>query len=380
MACWNDPQGIFVAREGDVYYGFVVNSGNDRLIRLNFGTNISRTPTATSLGNIGFMANPNDIAPVYDQGKWYFFVPNTQPFGGGGGPTYTITRLFFGNTLSNTPVGTIPTINATGNNNDLNVPSAISIIKDCGSYYAFVTNRGNNKVIRVPMPNLNANAFTPSEVVNAGLNGPEDITRIVRDRDSVYAFVVNATNNTLTRLIFPQCANANIQSSTAAIPPPFKYDTAGIYNIYFAVNEGQPNMSVDCKQIVVQNIPPINLSHDTLICQGVRLQIFISSQNALGYFYSPNYNISDTQGSKVFVQPEMTTNYAIHVPYPSGCIVDTVIKVAVSRVVADAGPDRTIFDGAKTTLGGPNTLLGSNFTYEWSPNEYLSVTSLASIP
>ncbi len=365
----NDPQGIFVAREGDVYYGFVVNAGNDVLIRLNFGKNISRTPTATNLGNIGFLAAPNDIAPVYDQGSWYFFIPNTRVGFGGG---YSVTRLFFGNTLSNTPVGSNPTINAPGNTSDLNIPSAISIIKDCGSYYAFITNRGNNSVLRVPMPNLKANAYTPLVVANTGFSSPEDISRVVRDRDSLYAFVVNNGNNSLSRLLFPQCHDANIQSSTSAIPPAYKYDTAGIFNIFLAVNEGLPNMAMDCKQIVVLNIPPITISHDTSICQGVVLPLFVNSQNAVNYFFTPNYNIGDTQGRLVYVYPEQSTDYHIRIPFYNGCVVDTVVKVDVSRVRADAGPDRTIFDGAKTVIGGPNTLTGANFTYEWFPTTFLS--------
>lgn len=365
----DDPQGIFVARDADVYYGFVVNRGNDRLIRLNFGKNLSRTPTATDLGNPGNdLADPNDIAPIYELGNWYFLVPNgrTQGGGGGGGGSfYNIDRLYFGNSLSNVPVSSQPS----GFRNLTDAPSAISVTKDCGEYKAFVTNRGNNSVIRIDISRLSANTWTAASVANTTLNQPEDISRIIRDRDTLYSFVINPGNNTLTRLMFPQCHNSSIQSSTEAIPPAFSYDTAGKYNIYLVVNEGLPNMEVDCQQIEVRNIPPITLSHDTLICQGDTVRLFINTEDAINYYYTPHYNISDTQGAAVMVYPNQSTNYNVRIPLTNGCVIDTVIKVDLSDVRADAGPDRTIADGAKTIIGGPNTLIAPKNIYQWTPPE-----------
>ena len=42
--------------------------------------------------------------------------------------------------------------------------------------------------------------------------------------------------------------------------------------------------------------------------------------------------------------------------------------VTVSKIVADAGPDRILADGSSTILGGPGTTLGSQYTYEWTPD------------
>lgn len=362
----DDPQGIFVSRDADVYYGFVVNKGNDHLIRLNFGKNISRTPTYTDLGNPGNnLANGNDIAPFYDNGNWYFLIPNTKKVGGGGGSYYNIVKLYFGNTLSNIPVSTV----ATGYRNYTTEPTAISLTKDCGEFKAFVTNAGDNSVLRVDIPRLSTSSWSGEIPVNTTFNQPEDISRILRDKDSLYAFVINAGNNTLTRLTFPQCHNSSIQSSTAAIPPAYTYDTAGRYNILLVVNEGLPNMEVDCQQIEIRNIPPMTIAHDTLICQGDTVTLFANTEDAVSYTYSPNYNLTDTQGTLVRAYPRLTTHYAIHIPMTNGCVVDTVIKVDVSDVRADAGPDRSIADGAKTIIGGPNTLIAPKMTYQWFPPE-----------
>jgi gliding motility-associated-like protein len=374
----DDPRGICVMRDGDVYYGFVANNGDDRLIRLNFGKNISRTPTATSLGNPNnYLRNPSDIAPVYDAGKWYLLIPNTQatpPTGGGGGPQYNVNKYFFGNTLSNTPVAVQPTGYRQGL---LNAPTSIAVVKDCDRYFAFVTNGVtgstiDNTIERINIPSMASNAWTGNLVSGSIYNNASGISRILRDKDSVYAFVVNKGDNSLSRMIFPQCNGSSIKSSTAATPPVYHYDSIGTFNIFLVVNDGLPNMEVDCKQIYVENVPPMTISHDTLLCEGDTIQIGVNAQFATGYFWGPRYNISDTQGSKVFVFPAQSTNYTIRVPMRDGCVVDTVIKVDVSHVRADAGPDRTIPDGATTVLGGPNTLVRAGTVYNWFPPEYIN--------
>src|SRR5690606_17994436 len=43
----------------------------------------------------------------------------------------------------------------------------------------------------------------------------------------------------------------------------------------------------------------------------------------------------------------------------------------VIKLEADAGPDRTIKDGATTLLGGPGTSTKVNHLKEWQPNQYI---------
>jgi len=375
----NDPRGIFVAQQGNVYYGFVVNNADNKLIRLNFGNNISKTPSETNVAPIatgGFgpppgLGGPTDIAPVFDQGFWYFFVTNTG-FGNS-----TVLRLYFGNTLSNVPVLTTAVANSTGGGggnpptpSKLKGASGITVLKDCGNWYGYITNKTNDSLLKYSFGSLSSGWSFNSAYV-APFNAPTDLSRIVRDRDSLYMFVVNSGSNGLTRILFPQCQNASIASSTSPIPPSPSYNDQGTYNIYLAINEGKPNAAVDCKQVTVIRIPPINLSHDTLICQGDTLHVIAGSQYALNYIFSPNYNISDTQGINIKVYPTISTTYTIRIPFPEGCVVDTTLRVDVSRVKADAGPDRSIGDGASTVIGGPNTYKGNIFTYQWFPIQYL---------
>ncbi len=380
----NNPRGIFVSQQGPLYYGFVVNMGGNpsRLVRLNFGNNASRTPTANNVtisgggfgGGPSFLDTPTDIGPIYEEGNWYFLIPNAGLVNGGGmsaiGPS--ISRLFFGSSLSNSPVGSFVTpATQTG---PLDKPSAISLVKDCGGYYAYITNQGKNEVLRYNLPTLtatNVSPVIPTYDPTGIFVEPSDITRVIRDRDSLYMFVLDESTHELSRMTFPQCHNTNIQSSDLPKPPNVKYDTSGLFNIYLAINEGQPNMAVDCKQVRVIQVPPITLTPDTLICQGDTLHLVVASQYALDYYFSPDYNLSAPAGINVYVYPRRKFTYNIQIPFADGCVVDTTITVDVSRVLADAGPDREIFDGASTVVGGPNTYKGPEYTFEWFPTQFM---------
>ncbi len=387
----NDPRGIFVAKQGPVYYGFVVNTADNRLIRFNFGNNISRTPTANvvtfaSTGNQGGLSQPRDIAAVFYQGNWYFFIPNTYPpnppanVNGGA----TISRLSFGASLSNNPAAALATgassISTGGPNPQttrLSGPTSISITRDCGGWYAYVANNGlpspdPDSVLRFNVPSISGSWSFNTAYANTGtFNEPTDISNVIRDRDSVYFFVTNKGDNSLSRALFPQCTKADRPSSNLAQPPVFHYDTAGIYNINLIVNEGRPNMQTECKQIFVRHVPPLIMQHDTLICLGDTVHLQVASQYALDYFFSPNYNLTDTQGINIYAYPRQTTNYLVRIPFPDGCVVDTNIRIDVSNVFADAGPDRTIADGGKTVIGGANTYLGSQYSYQWFPTDFM---------
>lgn len=411
----NNPRGIFVARQGTVYYGFVVNTADNRLVRLNFGDNISRTPananyvtfasTGGSLlsGNSAGLSAPSDLAAVFDQGNWYFFIPNTYqpgppsmffpqfPAGVPGGAT--VTRLAFGASLSNNPVATLAagaSINGYFPNGPtppppvttrLFEPRSISITRDCGSWYAYVANSGAgsatdpDSVLRYNVPSMTAGWTFNTAYSDAGppalFNGPTDISNVIRDRDSVYFFVTNGNDNSLSRALFQQCTKASQPSSILATPPVVRYDSAGIYNINLIVNDGRPNMRAECKQIYVRNVPPLNIQYDTLICKGDTIRLLVASQFALDYFFSPNYNLTDTQGINIFAYPDRSTDYLVRIPFADGCIVDTSIRVDVSDVFADAGPDRTIADGGRTVIGGANTILGSQYSYQWFPTDFL---------
>lgn len=364
---FNSPRGLFIQKGDTNYYGYVVNNVDNKLIRLDFGKNISQTPIAIDLGAGYGFANPTDLVAVNESNNWYFFVTNQT--------TNSITLLDFGTSLSSAPsaqdIGTI--------GNKLFGPTGITFIRDCGTEHLLVLNGVSNDITRVDMPTV-LGPYSGTQFTGIGsLSLPASISHVIRERDNLFSFVTNSFGNSISQIVFPQCHNTNIASSTLSVPPDFQYDSPGTYNLYLAINEGLPNMQVECKQITVLPIPQLTLSNDTTICQGDTIELFFQSYYALSYTWKPDRNIIYPSPTTVKVFPDYTTDYRLIMPYANGCIVDTDVYVTVSKNKADAGPDRILADGAKTVLGGPNTTYSDSaglYTYNWIPNQYISATNI----
>jgi len=363
----NAPRGIFVLEEAGNYIGYVANNADNRLIKLDFGNNISLTPNVIDLGPVFALTNPSDMVAVKEANDWYVFVTNQG--------SNSITRLDYGASVADTPVAN--DLGTMGNR--LFGPSSITFARDCGFIHLFVTNAVSSDITMINMPGIlgpyTATIFTGV----GGMALPTSISRIIREKDNIYTYVTNGFGNTLSQVVFPSCTTATVTSSTLSVPPSYSYSVPGTYNVYFVTNEGQPDMQVQCQQIVALPIPQMTISNDTVICQGDTIELFAQAFGSLSTTWSPNYNIDDTSDFAVKVWPDYTTEYHVVLPYANGCIVDTPVNVTVHKNRADAGPDRIIFDGATTLLGGPFTSYSDTiglYTYTWFPNEYITDTTI----
>lgn len=370
---FNIPTGLFIQKQNGIWIGWCVNVGDNSITYISFSDNISYTPIPQNLGNINNAFNqPSDLAGIYDNGNWYLFVTNELD--------NTLARVDLGPSLDNTaPLA----INIGNPDTKLFGPTSISLTRDCDNLLAFITNGATNELVRVNMPS----PFGPylgftigSSMTPAALNGPSGLSRFMRDmgQDDVYAFITN-TDFSLSRVLFPQCTNSSISSSSSYIPPVYAYDTPGLFNVYYVVDEGLPTMQVDCKQIRVLRIPDIDLSNDTAICQNdtiLALKAFSAAADTVRW--RPANSVSDSTIFVVKAFPSFTTDYQIHLIYPNGCIVDTNILVTVKKNNADAGPDRILKDGASSILGGPyTTLYDEPYTYRWFPGQYMNDSTIA---
>ncbi len=320
------PIDLYITIEAGNWIGFTVNYDNNTLVRLNFGNSLMNAPVLENLGNLGFN-NPCGILPINDNGSWHIFVSN---FG-----SHEITRLDFGGSLLSTPGAT-----SIGDNTVLNNPFDLTIIRDCENTYGFVLNRYNDIVRMV----FNNGLDNPPEYTSLGetgnLYGPQGISDVFRVGDTLYAFVANIDNNTLTRLYFPGCNNAMPPSSTQRNPPPVTYNAPGIYNINLVIDEGQPDQENVCRNIVVVDSASMSLGNDTLITPGTTIQL------------APNGNYASYQWSTGSSDPTITVGeagtYTLTVTNSYGCQTTDAIEVL-------------------TDMGIPNffTPNGDNHNDEW---------------
>lgn len=364
-----NPQDLYLFSEAGNWYAFTNNGLTGNLIRLDFGASITNVPTLTNLGNPGTLAFPTGFWPVFDGTNWHLFVVNRL--------SQTLSRLDFGNSLLNPAVET----NLGGFAGSFNGPRDIAIIKDCGNYYAYVTNEGDNTMTLLTFNSNITSVPTASNLGNfAGFNGPRYLTTYLRDKDNVFAFTANNLDNSISRLTYSSCVNASIPSSILQTPPAIQYSAPGTYNVYFVADEGLPTMQVDCKLITVLPKPLIETHNDTLICQNDSILLVTNGPGLHSIIWDPIYNAtSPYDTTSIYVYPREDYRYNVHLEFRAkgGCGFDTSVLVKVSRVVADAGTDKWVADGAVVSLGGPRISTGKEYSYVWTPALYLNSTNIA---
>ena len=88
--------GIEVVSEDGNFHGFIIDR-NNKLIRLDFGSNLSSDPVINDLGNIsGMFSNQEDISIIKFNGIWYGIIG----YGVNGG---SLKKITFGNHITNMP-------------------------------------------------------------------------------------------------------------------------------------------------------------------------------------------------------------------------------------------------------------------------------------
>ncbi len=237
----NYPLDMFIFKESGNWYGYTVNSRNNTISRISFGTDFSTSPTGINLGNLGGLNIPTGLGAINSSGNWFLFIAND-----GNG---TLSRLSFGNSLLNTPT----TQNIGNPGGALSLPRDISFIQVCNNLEAFVVNSGTNTLTRLDFGNDIMSLPSAASLGNLGsLDFPHSISKLFIINNDIYCFIPNVNSNTLTRLRFAGC---NTPGSTMQNPTTISYSQPGTYNINLMIDVGLPTETSACRQIVVNDCP-----------------------------------------------------------------------------------------------------------------------------
>ena len=360
---------IYTFREGGNWYGFVGDYDISTIIRLNFGNSLTNTPTATSLGNIGGLSGPVGFYPIKDNGTWYLFVVNRN--------SSSLSRLNFGISLLNTPTG----VNLGNIGGAMNTPRSITLLRDCGKVTGFVVNEIPNDIVRLTFPGGLLSVPSGASLGNiANFSFPHHISELFRVVDSLYTFVMNVNNNTISRLCFPSCTNASVSSSVLQTPPSFSYNVAGTYNISLVVNEGLPGQSNACREIVVLAPPSATITGNTNICSGATLSLGTNASQGYSYQWTgPNGYTSTSQN--VVIPNATSINSGIYTLIVSqgGCPgTPATATVTVSSPPAPiAGPDITVCETVvSVSLSGTAIGASASTTFSWGTSGTGSFSNL----
>lgn len=116
--------------------------------------------------------------------------------------------------------------------------------------------------------------------------------------------------------------------------------------------------------VIVNEIPDIQLSQDTAMCDGNYLTI-----DAGEGFHSYLWQTGDTVQS---ITVNTSGTYWVEVATEAGCTNrDTINVEFYPNPVAEAGPAQTIMQGSTTMLEGEASSGSGNYNYEWEPAAWL---------
>ncbi|MBN1597425.1 MAG: T9SS type B sorting domain-containing protein [Bacteroidales bacterium] len=254
------PVDLYLESVDGTWIGFTVNKNTNTTTRFVFTGGLDSPPIGENLGNPASLNSPCGILPIYENGNWYMFISNYDG--------HEISRLEFGSSLLSTPSGS-----TIGGSAVLHYPFDLTILRDCERTYGFVLNRFND-IVRMEFYNgLNSDPEFTSLGEIGSLYNPQGISDVFRVGDTLFTFVANIDNSTLTRMYFPGCTNANPASSTERNPPPVFYDEPGTYNVNLVIDEGLPQQENYCLNVVVLDSPEFSLGNDTIIPAGTSIEL-----------------------------------------------------------------------------------------------------------
>jgi gliding motility-associated-like protein len=345
---------IYTFYESGNWYSLIGNSDLNTLIRLNFGNSLVNIPTATDLGNIGSLNEPVGFYPIQDNGTWYLFVVNKKD--------NSLSRLNFGSSLLNNPTG----VKLGNPGGVLNAPRSITILRDCGQVFGFIVNEIPDDIVRLTFPNGLLSVPTTESLGNiAGFSFPHHISELFRVGDSLYTFILNVDNNSISRLCFASCNSASVSSSHLINPPVFSYSTPGKYNISLVVNEGMPSQSNTCKEIVAISATKPLITGDTALCTGEVLSLGSVADSGSIYSWAGPNGYSSTD-DKIYIQDADTSYSGWYSLITSlfGCESEVSGKniMVIQKPLVYLGNDTTICQGQSLLLDAGN----SGSIYSWN--------------
>ncbi len=318
--------GLIILKEGNSWVGFVVGQTSNNLVRIDFGNSLSSVPSFIILGTLGVLNSPYSICLIQENSMWYGLVTMGNN---------SLARLAFGTSLLNTPSAQ----NLGNPGGYFNYGLGLTLLRDCEATTGYWVNyQAVGQLGKLSFPFGIAGGVNGQLLGNIGnLSYPHSFSELFRQNDTLYAYITNRGNGTLTRLTFPPCNNSSVPSSALFNPPSFTYNSEGTFNIQLIVDEGLPTMTSICKPIVVMNQPLVYLGDDQAICQGSSL-VLDAGPNFSSYFWSTGAT------TRTITVSNAGSYYVVASRW--GCSSSDTINISSSPIpIVDLGPDDTICEG-----------------------------------
>ncbi len=216
-------------------------------------------------------------------------------------------------------------------------------------YRLAVAQAGNSSVAcRIVSNELTVQIY-PTPVVNASANNPvceDSPLKLAASGGSQYAW-----------------SGPNGFSALAQLPTfSASLNSSGTYYLEVTSVDGCKN--TDSVKVNVFPKASVAAGADQTICEG--LAIALNGSLAAAYRWSPAKGLSATGIRNPIARPADTTTYVLTITDNNGCQRSDSLTINVlKKPLAEAGPEKQIFEGQSATLDG--SAKGTGIRYSWSP-------------
>ncbi|HEX8460304.1 MAG TPA: gliding motility-associated C-terminal domain-containing protein, partial [Segetibacter sp.] len=149
-------------------------------------------------------------------------------------------------------------------------------------------------------------------------------------------------------------------------------NNAGKY--FVTVTSDKGCVQKDSTSVTINKLPSISVSPTAItMCEGESKVLNAVGVNVLSYLWQPSAGLSANNIAAPAASPKDSTTYTLIASNGSCAATATVAVNILKKPLANAGPDKNLFEGSTVQLNG--TAQSTNISYNWSPDGSLKGAS-----
>jgi len=394
------PCGFSFVNSNGIWYAFITNRNSNSITRLKFGSSLSKVPTGINIGDPGnFLNRPRDISIFQSCDGVVGLVVNEEDE-----QTGTITKLDFRSDITSTP-----SAKNLGNIGNITFPHSISkFFLEGNDIYSFIPNVTTSTLTRIryvgcnnssipsstqqtPPPvtysqpgvyniNLLVDIGLPTEtsfckqIVVKDCNNPCDSFKVNAGKDIKICYGSSIQLNATGATTYDWNSSTALSDTTIANPIAKPLTTTQF--IVTGYSTDSVCSDKDTVRVSVLPLPVFTINNDTSICNGNHVNLNANSNNNYHYHWMPRTYLSDTSIANPIANPADTIKYFVIATDSSGCTsTDSVQINVVPKPIVSTINDTSICFGTTVLL---STIATNANKFSWNPSSYLNSNSIQS--
>lgn len=282
---WNSIRGIDLAKDGDDVIAFISSFSNNRLAIIRFKGGITNNPVLPQdliiASDMALGSGLMGISVIKSDNNWFGLLASFS--------NNRVLLLNFGSNLFSNPVVTLLPIQSS-----LSFPTSVSLQREGLNFYGFIMQRNNGLLRVSFGNNISDQNLLENNIGNLAGNLSDVFAfRLFKNTPIWSGMAISANSRRVTVLNFPEgCDNQPLKSSTEIEPFGLSFNTPGTFPIELTAIDESNNRSSVVKQITVleQTAPILNIDFSQSLCNTSPTQLTSQSDQTLS---SLNWSLGD---------------------------------------------------------------------------------------